>query len=122
MSAHKFLLDEHVDPQLQRALRRHSFDLVVWCIGDPGAPELHSSDPEILIWCEDNGFSLITNNRASMPNHLRDHLAAGRHVPGIFTLGPNMSFGDVLAELILIWIASEAEEYTDQLLYLPISQ
>jgi hypothetical protein len=121
MSAIKYLLDEHVNPRLQKALRRQSPETVAWCVGDPGAPLLHSLDPEILIWCEAHGFSLVTNNRASMPVHLRNHLAAGRHVPGIFILNPNMSMGETIDELTLIWSVSEAEEYADQLNYLPIS-
>lgn len=36
MSAVKYLLDEHVNPRLQKALRRQSPEMVVWCIGDPG--------------------------------------------------------------------------------------
>jgi Domain of unknown function (DUF5615) len=121
MSAIRYLLDEHVNPRLQKALRRQSPETVVWCIGDPGAPSLRSLDPEILVWCEVHGFSLVTNNRASMPAHLRDHLADGRHVPGIFILNPGMSMGETVDELSLIWSVSEAEEYTDHLSYLPIS-
>jgi hypothetical protein len=121
MSARKYLLDEHVGPRLQKALQRHSPDMVVWRIGDPGAPPLHSPDPEILIWCEEHGFSLITNNRASMPVHLREHLAAGRHIPAIFILNPNLDLGQTIDELILIWAVSESDEYADQLNYLPLS-
>ena len=121
MSAIRYLLDEHVNPRLQKALRRQSPETVVWCVGDPVAPSLHSLDPEILIWCEVHGFSLVTNNRASMPVHLRDHLAAGQHVPGIFILNPDMSMGETVDELTLIWGVAEAEEYADQLSYLPQS-
>lgn len=53
--------------------------------------------------------------------HLREHLAAGRRAPGIFTLNPNMTLGETADELVLIWGASEAEEYMDQLNYLPLS-
>lgn len=121
MSARKYLLDEHVSPRLQKALQRHSPDMVVWRIGDPGAPLLHSPDPEILIWCEEHSFSLVTNNRASMPVHLREHLAIGRHIPAIFILNPNLDMGQTIDELILISVASESDEYADQLNYLPLS-
>jgi hypothetical protein len=121
MSEIKYLLDEHVNPRLRKALKRAAPDLVVWRIGDPSAPQLSTLDPEILLWCEQHQFSLVTNNRDSMPVHLQDHLAAGRHVPGIFTLNPKMTIGETAAELVLIWGASEAEEYLDQLNYLPLS-
>lgn len=58
--------------------------------------------------------------RKSMPVHLTDHLAEGRHVPGIFTLNTNMSIGETLDELILIALASETDEYQDQIAYLPL--
>jgi hypothetical protein len=121
VSAIRYLLDEHVDPALRAQLVRHEPDLAVWIIGDPGAPRHGSPDADILLWCEANGFSLVTNNRRSMPVHLGDHLAAGHHVPGIFVLNPNMTMGATIDELRLIWGASEPEEYRDLLLYLPLT-
>lgn len=121
MSEIKYLLDEHVNPRLRKALKRLAPDVVIWRVGDPIAPALSTPDQEILLWCEDQHFSLVTNNRDSMPGHLREHLAAGRHVPGIFTLNPNMTMGETADELNLIWGACEAEEYMDQLNYLPLS-
>jgi hypothetical protein len=56
-----------------------------------------------------------------MPVHLQDHLATGHHVPGILTLNPDMTLGATIDELLLIWGASEAEEYRDLLLYLPLT-
>lgn len=121
MSIAGYLLDEDVDPRLRRTLRRHHPDIIVWRVGDPGAPALETKDPDILLWCEANDFILVTNNRSTMPVHLRDHLAAGRHVPGIFILNPKMSLGETADEPALIWAASRPNEYRDQLLYLPIS-
>ena len=122
MSRFQFLLDEHVDPILQKALIQRSPDITVWRLGDAGVPALGTLDPDILMWCEAHSFSLITNNRVSMPVHLHDHLAAGRHVPGIFTLNPEMSIGETVEELTLLWAAAEPEEYADQLNYLPVSE
>lgn len=120
MSARKYLLDEHINPRLKKALLRRSPDMIVWCIGDVGAPLLQTSDPDILLWCEANHFTLVTNNRASMPLHLRDHLAAGHHIPGIFILRRQMTMGEIVDELTLIWEAAESEEYSDVLTYLPL--
>ena len=55
-----------------------------------------------------------------MPVHLRDHLAAGLYVPGIFILNPGMTMGETVDELVLIWEASEPKEYVDLLNYLPM--
>lgn len=122
MTKIKYLLDEHVDPRYRKALKRYSPEIVVWCIGDAGAPALSTLDPDILIWCEEQNFILVTNNRASMPVHLQDHLAVGRHMPGIFILNPRMAMGQTIDELVLIWEASVVTEYLDRIWYLPVSR
>ena len=76
---------------------------------------------DILVWCEEHDFMLVTNNRRSMPRHLSDHLAAGRHIPGILVINVSMSMGDTIDELILIARASADEEYQDLIVYLPIT-
>lgn len=117
----RYLLDEHIHPAYRAQLLRAVPDLEVWMIGDPGAPARGTLDPEILVWCEDNGFLLVTNNRKSMPGHLHDHLALGRHIPGILVINPALTMGQLIDELVLVAVASELDEYRDLLLYLPVS-
>jgi hypothetical protein len=116
----QFLLDENVDPILQTVAQRRWPEVVVWIVGDPGTPPKSTSDPEILLWCEAHGFSLITNNRTSMPIHLQDHLDAGRHVPGIFILKPDMGWDQTAEQMALLWGATLPEEYSDQINYFPV--
>ena len=49
-----------------------------------------------------------------------DHFAAGHHHCGIFKLLKGYSTGVYLAELQLIWDASEAEEWVDQSCWIPL--
>ncbi|WP_339384100.1 hypothetical protein [Gloeocapsopsis crepidinum] len=91
-------------------------------IGDLDAPPKGTLDPDILIWCEINKFVLVTNNRKSMPRHLTDHLAAGRHVPGIITINLSQSIGQTVEELIIIAGASFEDEYQDRVEYLPLTR
>ena len=120
MSSICYLLDEHIEPTLRTQLIRHEPDMTVWIIGDPGAPPRGTPDPEILSWCEVHGFLLVTRNRASMPDHLKAHLEMGHHVPGILTLHPDMTMGETIAELQLIWGASNPHEFRDLIVYLPL--
>lgn len=121
MNEIRYLLDENVNPILRSALLRDEPNLTVWQVGMLGAPALGTLDPEILIWCEENDFVLVTNNRKSMPVHLEEHLTTGRHATGIFTINAEMSVGETVDELVLIATASSAEEYQAQIIYLPIS-
>ncbi|MCK4765697.1 MAG: DUF5615 family PIN-like protein [Candidatus Aminicenantes bacterium] len=116
----RYLLDENVTPVLRTELLRLETRIVVWKVGDPGAPAWGTDDPAILRWCEENFFLLVTNNRKSMPQHLAEHLSDGGHVPGIIELKPNMSIGETIEELLLIWGASEPGEYRDLIIYLPL--
>lgn len=121
MSEIRYLLDENVNPVLRSALLSRAPNLTVWQVGMLGAPKLGTLDAEILVWCEENEFVLVTNNRKSMPVHLEEHLALGRQTNGIFTLSENMSASQTVDELLLIASASELEEYRDLILYLPIT-
>lgn len=121
MSDIRYLLDENVNPLSRAELLKREPNLVVWKVGDPGAPPRGTPDPAILQWCEENAFILVTNNRRSMPQHLRDHLHEGRHAPGVFELNPDMGIGETIEELLLIWGAADMDEYRDLLIYLPLS-
>ena len=101
------LIDENISPQYRTQLLRHEPSLTVLAIGDEGAPERGTKDPEILVWCEKNQFSLVTNNRESMPQHLKDHRAAGNHVPGIFTINRKVEPKRIVEELMIIIGASD---------------
>jgi hypothetical protein len=118
----KYLIDENVDPLYLNQLRRLQPQLIVWSIGDPNIPSKGTLDPAILLWCEEFEFILVTNNRASMPVHLKDHLNEGRHIPGIFLLNRNLSIKQNLDELILIAEGSFDQEYQDQIVHLPLTQ
>jgi hypothetical protein len=115
-----FLLDENVDPAFQEPLQRNTPGLGVYYIGDGYAPPLSTLDPEILIWIEGHDCMLLTYNRSSMPVHLREHLAAGRHVPGIVQLDQQMSSGDIIEDLLLIQGAGLPGEFADRIIYLPL--
>lgn len=115
----KYLLDENVDPSYKIQLKQLNPDLIVWVVGEPNTPPRGTLDPQILLWCEEYDFVLVTNNRTSMPVHLADHIAQNRHIPGIFILNPKLSIGQNLDELIFIAEAAFDREYQDQIVHLP---
>lgn len=115
-----YLLDEHVPPTYRTQLLHHEPSLTVWIIGDEGAPVRGTSDPEILKWCEQNHFILVTNNRRSMPRHLDDHLAEGRSILGVITIDLNAPMRVVLEDLILTAGASHKDELLNRIVYIPL--
>ncbi len=94
----------------------------MWAVGDPGAPPRGTLDPEILCWCEEHNFILVTNNRRSMPVHLTACIAQGHHIPGILILNDELSIGQNLDQLILIAEFAFDDEYQDQIVNLPLPE
>ena len=94
--------------------------MTVWRVGDPFAPVKGSPDPVILEWSSESRFSLVTNNRRSMPKHLHDFISLGRTAPAIFVLNPKMTIKQTISELHLIWAAAEPHEYENMINFMPI--
>lgn len=122
MSSPGFLLDENVPLALQAQLRRREPTIQVSVVGQVDAPPKAAPDSELLYWIEERGCLLVTNNRATMPVHLRGHLAAGRHVPGILILPSPLDLGTVLEDLLLIWAVGRPDEFQDRISYLPLRE
>lgn len=116
----KYLMDENIDPLYPKQLRLKQPELIILVIGEPFTPPKGTKDPEILDWCEEYQYILVTNNRRSMPVHLKDHLAKNQHIPGIFILNPQLTIGQNIDELILIAEGSFDDEYQDQIIHLPL--
>ena len=116
----KYLLDENLPALYRTQLTRRAPQLVVWMIGDPGAPPRGTKDPFILDWCAQQDFVLVTNNRASMPGHLADHIAEGKHVPGILVFRPKATISQILNDLILIAKVADDSEFQDRIERVPL--
>jgi hypothetical protein len=118
-----YVLDEHLRGPLWWAIQRHnargSDTIDAVRVGDSEYLPLGISDPELLRWAEDAGRILITFDEQSLPGHLADHLRAGRHSPGVFTIRPAVHLPDLVEFLVLAAIASEPHEWQDRIAYVP---
>ena len=118
-SSIRFLIDENIPHLIRDGLQLCQPEIEVLVIGGEDAPPLSTRDEEILKFIEREGYILITSD-LGMPVHLQTHLQAGRHVPGILTLRPNFSYGQIIDELKLIWSAGVPEDFHDQLRHIPL--
>jgi len=115
----RFLLDENLSPRLKTALLRLSPAIDVLRVGNAGAPPLGTLDPALLRYLEIARRLLVTSNRASMPAHLEAHWSAGSHLWGVLWVRTGVPSSQLARELHLIWEASEAQEWTDRLDWIP---
>lgn len=120
MSEVRFLLDENVPHAIGDQVLRREPTIQLLAVGIAPAPPLGTQDPDILVWLEEEQFHLVTRNRRSMPVHLQDHLAMGRHIPGILTIRPQSLFSQVIDDLILFWAVANPDDYKDQIVHIPL--
>lgn len=115
----KFLLDENLNPRLKQALLRFDPTIDVLRVGDFGTPPLGTSDPDILLYLDHSQRLLVTDNRHTLPHYAAAHFTAGKHHWGVFLTNAQFSLNRLAEGMYLLWEASEAEEWINQLDWLP---
>ncbi|MBI2863676.1 MAG: DUF5615 family PIN-like protein [Chloroflexi bacterium] len=97
----RLLLDENMEVQVRAALLRRERHIDVLRVGDQTAPPLRAPDPAILLYVEEQQRMLVTRNRASMPEHVADHLGAGRHHWGVMRVRKRGTIAALVETLLL---------------------
>ena len=77
-------------------------------------------DPEVLRVAMVQGRILISHDENSMPGHFADFLNAGNHSPGVLIVPQGAPVGRVIESILLVWIATEANEWVDRIAWLPV--
>lgn len=111
MSRARFLLDENLPPSLKTALLQLDPLIDVLRVGDPAAPSLGTPDPALLHSAQRARRILVTSDWTTMPDHMKNHLAAGGESWGIFWVRPRIPIGRLAECLHLIWEVTEADEW-----------
>jgi predicted nuclease of predicted toxin-antitoxin system len=75
-------------------------------------------DPEILEYAAVQGLVVVSHDINTMPGHARARLATGKPLAGLLMVRQTHPIGPVIDSLVLIWSASEGEEWQDQVQFL----
>jgi hypothetical protein len=76
-------------------------------------------DNEVLSLAARESRILVTHDRRTMPLHFAKFLSL-QTSPGVFLVPKRIPVRTIIEELILIWYASESEDYVNQILTLPL--
>jgi hypothetical protein len=76
-------------------------------------------DLEVLALAARDGRLLVTHDKNTMPTHFGEFIAKTAS-PGVVVAPQSLPVARVLEDLALIWTASEAEEWTNRIVYLPL--
>ena len=78
-------------------------------------------DRELLEPGAQQGRSLITHDRQTMTRYFRERLDSGKSTPGLFVVAQQPSaIGEIIEWLLLVWTASQCEEWQDRIVYIPV--
>jgi len=77
-------------------------------------------DPEVLALAAAQGRILVSHDFQTMPRHFGDFLQAGNSSPGVLLVPQRLPVGDAIEEIVLIWAASDADEWKNRILRIPL--
>ena len=76
-------------------------------------------DQEVLVLAAKDGRILVTHDQSTMPRHFGEFVRL-QPSPGLIVVPQHLPLGEVANDLILIWNATQAEEWTNRMTFLPI--
>jgi hypothetical protein len=76
-------------------------------------------DPEVLIIAAESSRILVSHDRKTMPRYFA-HFQKTRLSPGIIVVSQNLDIGAAIEDLLLIWAATDAEDWAGRIGFVPL--
>jgi predicted nuclease of predicted toxin-antitoxin system len=114
----RLLADENFNGDIVRGLMLRQSEIDLVRVQDVGL--MGSADPDILAWAAQNDRIVISHDRATMPDHAYDRVAAEQEMPGVFILNDRFPVGQAIQELLLVSECSEHAEWRGRVIHLPL--
>jgi hypothetical protein len=77
------------------------------------------ADPEVLARAAKDSRVLVTHDRKTMSRHFSEFITREAS-PGLIVIPQSLSVAAAVEDLILIWSATEAEEWVNRIGFLPL--
>lgn len=117
MSRPRFLADHDLNDHIVAGVLRLEAAIDFLRVRNLGLSE--DTDERILDYAEREGLLVVSHDVNTMPAAAYARLGAGGSFPGLFMVQQTSPIGLVIENLVLIWSASELEEWKDQVVFLP---
>ena len=117
MSKPRFLADEDLRGSIVRAVGRMEPELEVTTVVKKGLSSV--SDEDVLEFAWSQRRLLVSHDVNTMKAHAEQRIADGQGLHGLFLVPQTRSTRLVAECLVLIWAASEFEEWRERIVYLP---
>lgn len=76
-------------------------------------------DTEVLALAAQEGRVLVSHDSRTMPSHFAEFIATNTS-PGVVIASQRLGIAEVVEELLLIWSASDADEWVNRITHLPL--
>jgi hypothetical protein len=76
-------------------------------------------DAETLAFATQHNRILVTSDLRTMPRHFGDFLEANGQCAGVFLVKQRTALADVIDALVLVWSASDTEEWKNRVVEIP---
>lgn len=112
----RFQADENLNSKIVAGLLRREPSLdfqtaqVAKLIGLP--------DPEVLAVAARDNRILVSHDRETLPEHFRQFIRTSTSA-GLLIVSQKLDIGTSIEQILLVWTASEAEEWINRIGYLP---
>lgn len=117
MSRPRFLADHDINEHIVLGVLRREPGIDFSRVRDVGMDT--RSDAEVLEYAAHEGWLVVSHDVNTMPAAAFDRISAGEPLPGLFMVKQSSPIGAIIDGLLLIWAASELEEWRDQIVFLP---
>lgn len=77
-------------------------------------------DDEVLAYAASQGLLVVSHDVTTMTAHASHRVASGLPMPGVFVSHQGDAIGQVIEDLVAIWAASDAEEWSNRIVFLPL--
>ncbi|MFZ0960312.1 MAG: DUF5615 family PIN-like protein [Terriglobia bacterium] len=112
----QFLADEDLRRAIVLGLRRREPSANFMQAYEAGTAG--KDDPTVLQIAAEKNRILVSHDVRTMPPHFR-HFIARQTSPGVILIPQKLPLSTAIEELLMIWLASEAEEWVNQIRFLP---
>ena len=113
----RFQADADFNHKIVVGLRRREPSIDFMSADDGGIVGVPDSD--VLSIAAESGRILISHDRKTMPGHFM-RFQETRSSPGLIIVSQDLDIGAAIEELLLIWVATDAEEWVEHLGFVPI--
>jgi hypothetical protein len=117
MSRPRFLADHDLNAHVIDGVLRREPTIDIYRVRDFGLQS--RPDPEVLAFATERGLIVISHDVNTMPAHATARMANGTDISGLLMVRQSLAIHIAIDSILLVWAASEAEEWKNRIGFLP---